>query len=188
MSLKLNLGCGGQLAEGWVNIDRAFPPLTEGMRENTLEHDFRFPLPQGDGTVEMAVAHHVLDLLPPRELKHLLGEVARVLQEGGVLRVSSVNYRSGVVAAVARDLEWFRRHGVPAAHLEDPLEAFSWWFDCGGARQSILATEMIAAAWLEEAGLEVRHVGFHETCFRLASICDLDSREEESFYLEGRKS
>lgn len=187
MSLKLNLGCGGQLAEGWVNIDRAFVPLTTGMRENSFVHDLRFPLPQGDGTVEMAVAHHVLDLLEFEVLDGLLREVVRVLEPGGTLRVSSVEFAAGRIAMLTHDVEWFRRHGVPEQHLGDHMAAYSWWFSCGGARRTYLSCALIVQAWFELVGLEVHHVAFEETCAR-PTITELDSRPEESFYVEGTKS
>ena len=77
--LKLNLGCGSDLRSGYVNID---------WREASgiMQHDLRKPLPfPGDSCVEV-VASDILEHFPRDVLRdHLLPEIHRVLQPGGVL-------------------------------------------------------------------------------------------------------
>lgn len=174
--VRLNLGCGGQVADGWVNIDRAGdPPI--------IVHDLRDALPFPDHSVERAVAHHVLDLLEADDLRALLVDVERVLVPAGVLRISNPSLTKGLGAIVRKDLAWFTSRGAPTTDL---VEAYMWWLTCGGARKTILATPGIMGEYLDTAGFKWTEVAFHETT-TVASICDLDSREDESFYVEATK-
>lgn len=196
--MKLNLGAGGQIREGWVNIDRAWPgdlavrvdghgyvtAFDSGAPIETL--DLAEPLPYPDSTASAAVAHHVLDLLETLDLAALCHEVARVLEPGGVWRISSVDYRNAIAALVRRDLDWFARLGVP--DQADPAATFMWYLEWGGARKTVLyAPAQLGVEYLEPAGFTWELVAFHETTSRSGSICELDSREDESWFLEAVK-
>lgn len=198
--MRLNLGSGGRTDDGWVHLDREFSPETLERAEAQLrarpslpprcdsafvQHDLREPLPFKDGEVTMAAAHHVLDLLDHDALALLVGEVFRVLEPGGVLRVSSVDYRHAIGALARGDFAWFTDLGVP--ECETIERTFAWYLDWGGARKTIFyAPEHLAVEYLHPAGFGVDLLSFHETLAQ-ASICDLDSREGESWFLEARK-
>lgn len=174
--MRLNLGCGGQVADGWVNIDRAGDPPV-------VVHDLRDPLPFPDGSVAMAVAHHVLDLLEERDLRAVLAEVHRVLEPAGVLRVSTIDITKSLRAVRDDDIDWFTAKGIPGDTVND---AAAWWLDCGGARKTILTTRGKLAGLLADAGFACTYVGFEETTTK-PRICELDSREDESFFVEATK-
>lgn len=175
--MRLNLGCGGQVVDSWENLDRAGdPPI--------IIHDLRDPLPYPDNSVEMAVAHHVLDLLEERDLKALLVDVERVLFPGGVLRISSIDIAKARKAVQRGDLDWFTSRGIPGNTIQ---EVSRWWLDCGGARKTILFSIDTLAAFLYDAGFKWTEVDYHETA-TVASICDLDSRREESWFVEATKA
>lgn len=76
--MKLNIGCGPIQPDDWVNLDP--------------DPQWRAPLASLDaiasGTVDGAVAHHVLQMIPWPELVPWLQEVRRVLRPGGYLRLS----------------------------------------------------------------------------------------------------
>ena len=79
-SLKLNIGCGPNRKEGWVNID-----LWPGA-ELTLDMRERIPFP--DGSAIIIYSEHFFDYLDvPEEALHFLRECLRVLEPGGVFRV-----------------------------------------------------------------------------------------------------
>ncbi len=73
MTIKLNLGCGRDVREGWVNVDKH---PCEGV-DLVLDLD-KDPLPFPDGSVDEVYASHVLEHLLKWE--ELVIEVHRVLK------------------------------------------------------------------------------------------------------------
>jgi predicted SAM-dependent methyltransferase len=74
--LKLHLGCGGKLKEGWVNVDLAL--------SSDLTLDVREPLPFADGSCAVIYSEHFLEHLDyPQPTRSLLEECRRVLEPGG---------------------------------------------------------------------------------------------------------
>lgn len=190
---KLNLGAGGQIAAGWINVDRAFTNETvEQARRRTpagipflLRWDLTDGWPWPDESMDFAVAHHVLDLLETPDLMRFLREALRVLMPRGVLRISSIDFAKGFEARRSGNVEWFSRLGVPPEFLDDASLAFDWWLDWGGARKTLLPLGG-ARRLLEIVGFKVEDADFEETT-TLPAICELDSRPDESWFLEARK-
>lgn len=102
--MKLHLGCGTHVVEGWVNIDYSlgaklakFPPLKPLLRQTGLLrnewdsriviHDLRRALPFADQTVDCVYTSHTLEHLTRKDGWNMLSESYRVLKSGGVLRV-----------------------------------------------------------------------------------------------------
>lgn len=195
---RLNLGCGGQIVDGWVNVDRAFD-ASQRARAQALKHTAQSqpivqydladtPWPWDDNSIDMVAFHHVLDLLTTAQLLAACRETHRVLRGGGMVRCSSAHFGKAIEAAYADDLDWFRERLVPEQMLVDVHSAFGWWWDCGGARKTVLATPQILAGAFGLAGFrDVEEVDYCETT-GLASITELDSREGESWFIEARKS
>lgn len=201
--MKLNLGSGGRTDVGWIHVDREFAPETvarfaANFDTNTacVQHDLTdLPLPFADGVASMAVAHHVLDAFAEDDLAKLLGEVYRVLEPGGVLRVSSPNYEHAVRALVRADSSWFHNLGVPMQAVDGIVRpgdavraaqhAFYWYLFWGGARKTpLLSPQHLAFDFLEPAGFSWVVVAHDETTTRNGSICELDSRADESWFVE----
>jgi predicted SAM-dependent methyltransferase len=108
-SLRLNLGCGLQTPDGWVNVDGSWNarlakrPLLRRLltsmhfiakdksdipwSSSIFIHDIRKPLPFPDGAASAIYASHVFEHLYFEEGKRLMHEAFRVLGAGGVLRV-----------------------------------------------------------------------------------------------------
>ena len=59
--MKLNLGCGRDIRQGWLNVDKV--ALSEGVRICDLE---RTPWPWPDNEFEEVCASHVLEHLPDK--------------------------------------------------------------------------------------------------------------------------
>lgn len=78
--MKLNLGCGKQRLEGFVNVD-----LTDSDQDVDLSV---FPWPWEDGTVDEIVASHVLEHFTRETAKRFIGECYRILKPGGELYIA----------------------------------------------------------------------------------------------------
>lgn len=102
--MKLNLGCGSHVAEGWNNVDNAlgarlaklpfFRILNKRLGLFKLDwddriviHDLRTRFPWNDGTVDAIYSSHTLEHLTRSEGRHFLRECHRVLKESGVIRI-----------------------------------------------------------------------------------------------------
>jgi predicted SAM-dependent methyltransferase len=78
--LKLNLGCGQNHKDGWVNIDIG--------EHADLTLDLREPLPLPENSCSIVYSEHFLEHLdyPAPVTKHLQ-EVLRILEPGGVISI-----------------------------------------------------------------------------------------------------
>ena len=74
---KLNLGCGHQKLEGFVNIDIE---LTE--KPDLLLDLGKYEWPFATDSVDLAVASHILEHLTSEEFLHFMRELYRVLKPG----------------------------------------------------------------------------------------------------------
>src|SRR3990167_5927036 len=88
--IRLNVGCGGDLLENYVNIDRHTKKEIEArygrkLSENIVVQDLDiFNLPHKDGTVDEVLCLGFLEHLSFEEEGRFLKEVERVLKKGGV--------------------------------------------------------------------------------------------------------
>lgn len=80
--LLINIGCGFRPLPGWVNLD-----LVPGYAE--VIWDVRQMLPFPDQSVSAIFCEHVIEHLGQGEGRRLLGEFYRILQPGGVVRIST---------------------------------------------------------------------------------------------------
>jgi predicted SAM-dependent methyltransferase len=84
--LRLHLGCGATLLDGWVNIDSV--ARAPGVRDDL---DLT-ALPWPDGSVDAVLAEHVFEHLSFAEEARLWPEMARILRPGGVLTVEMPDF------------------------------------------------------------------------------------------------
>lgn len=102
--LKLNLGCGMTVVEGWINVDYSLGArLTQlpvlGWLAKKLGlfnvqwdsriklHDLRKTLPWQDASVDVVYSSHTLEHMSREDGRSLLIECLRVLKPGGLLRI-----------------------------------------------------------------------------------------------------
>lgn len=79
--MKLHLGCGGNILEGWINIDLKKRPGVD------LVWDLRRGLPYQDNTVDFIFSEHTLEHFTLSDGQALLKECYRVLKIGGRVRI-----------------------------------------------------------------------------------------------------
>ena len=174
----LNLGCGSDVREGWVNADFFRWQFWRVPRGYWMV-DLRRPLPCADDFFDGVFCEHVLEHLAPAEARVLLGEIRRVLRPGALLRLS--------VPDLAKYVARYR------GEASDP--EFGQWPDGASALHSLTQGFGHRSIWdaaaleqaLRAAGLtDVRRTGFREgSDSRL--LGDQDVRRWESAYLEARK-
>jgi hypothetical protein len=83
--MKLNLGCGADFREGWLNVDcrPLYPPGNEFLCCDVQALDGHVP----DGRVSRIVVKDILECLPWREVDAVLVMLGRKLRPGGTLTI-----------------------------------------------------------------------------------------------------
>lgn len=102
--MKLHLGCGHNLLEGWVNIDGWRIPPKPGCE--FIEHDLTKGIPQPDNSVDLIFTEHFLEHIEREEAVVLLRDCRRALKPGGVMRIVVPDLGYLVQKYVANDLNW----------------------------------------------------------------------------------
>ena len=112
--LKLHVGSGPLVREGWVNIDsHAYPGVDHVL-------DVRGGLPFDDASATYVYAEHFIEHLPQADGLAFLRECRRVLKDNGILRLSTpsldwvwaTQYHLGTWGAESeaiRDCFWINR-------------------------------------------------------------------------------
>lgn len=180
-TIRFNLGCGLQVADGWTNVDLA--AAEEHVRENrVLIHDLRFAFHDGLGPADYAVAHHVFDMLTDVEVGRALEHVCDLLDHDGVLRVSTPDIVAGFRAWERGDNDWF-----PLQHASID-ERFCTWLTWHGTRRSLWTFGRWSRGLYQAGFRDVRRCEFGLTKLCAdAAICELDTRPGESVFLEAIK-
>jgi predicted SAM-dependent methyltransferase len=122
ISVKLNLGCGKQFVDGWVNVDYALGarickmPLI-GHFAKKLKifnanwnpaiylHNLVTPFPWADGSVDIVYSSHTVEHMTRAQGQQFLSECVRVLKPGGILRIVVPDLRAIVDRYVAGNLK-----------------------------------------------------------------------------------
>jgi predicted SAM-dependent methyltransferase len=106
---RVNIGAGLWFRPGWATVDLYAP---SGTADFLI--DLRQPatLPFADGRLSLAFTSHLLEHLTDAQVTGLLGECARVLEPGGVLRISVPSAESAIAAYRRGDRSFFETGGV----------------------------------------------------------------------------
>jgi glycosyltransferase involved in cell wall biosynthesis len=83
--IKINLGCGQDLKEGWINVD-VLPEL-----KPDIIHDLHQPLPFKNNFADYILAQDLLEHFTREDLQNLLAEITRVLKFGATLEIRVPN-------------------------------------------------------------------------------------------------
>lgn len=86
--IKLNLGCGNDYREGWINVDN-------GNCRRDLHHDLEvLPLPFGDNEVSHIALQHVLEHIDKHNFINFLRELHRICKPGALIHIECPYYLS----------------------------------------------------------------------------------------------
>ena len=109
--LKLNVGCGANRKDGWVNIDLRW-------RGSDLSLDLRERWPFRSGSCALVYSEHFLEHFDyPQFAEFMLGEAHRVLEPGGRVSVG--------VPDAARAVDYYREGST--AEFGDALARYPIW-------------------------------------------------------------
>lgn len=110
--LKLQLGCGGEIKPGWVNIDlmptQGNLDVNGSPSEGTLLINYdlrRGTLPLADNSCEIIYSSHFFEHLTYKNGLALMRDCYRVLNPGGIFRISLPNFRGLFRAYLEGDLK-----------------------------------------------------------------------------------
>jgi len=83
---KLNLGCGNDYKEGWVNVDFSDKDVYGQKIKIDVKHDLnKFPYPFKDSEFDEVLMKHVLEHLD--DIGKSLKELVRITKKGGRIRI-----------------------------------------------------------------------------------------------------
>lgn len=178
-ALCVNLGCGPSALKEWVNVDIARGPGID------VVWDLRRPLPFRDESCEAIFCEHVIEHLSKEDAEKLLRECRRILQRGGVLRLSTPD-AGRFLRSYAGDGEFLRHPNFsqPIETLLDRVQLMMredgqhlWVYD-SPSLLLLLERTGFTSATEQEFGVS-RHP-------RMRNM-DAEARRFESFYVEAVK-
>jgi predicted SAM-dependent methyltransferase len=115
---RLHLGCGGNVMQGWTNIDLDPQPGAHGW-------NLTDPLPLPDSTIQYIFSEHFIEHISWAEGQRFLLECRRVLKPRGALRLSTPDlafildqYRIGRINEWS-DMRWLPE--TPCAMINEGL-------------------------------------------------------------------
>jgi predicted SAM-dependent methyltransferase len=160
---KLHLGCGPLAMPGWVNIDNARYPGVDKVLDVTRG------LPYKD--VSFIFAEHFIEHIAYPDAARLLRECRRVMNDDGVLRLSTPNL----------DWVWVTHYKLPMEDPEAVQACFSLNRAFRGWGHQFLYNERTLRATLFDAGFgTVTRVGYGESTH--PELRDLERHEKSPDY------
>lgn len=127
--VMLNIGCGTDYKEGWINIDNN---SDNNINRLDLNWDLRYSLPFADNSVDFIFNEHFIEHLTVEESQKSIKDFMRVLKPGGVMRIAMPDMED--VIELYNDPNWKKRpviknHGLGFVQTKAEMVnmSFSWW-------------------------------------------------------------
>jgi predicted SAM-dependent methyltransferase len=175
---RLNWGCGSEPEPGWLNSD-----IKEGPGID-IACDIRDGLPLDDAGIDYIVSIHALPELPYPDIEPALRELCRVLEVGGVLRLSLPDLDRAIRAYLDRDAGYFLVPDDDARSLGGKLIVQMTWY---GYSRSLYTFDFVEELLYRAGFRRVVRCAFRETASAHPEIVELDNRERESLFVEAFK-
>jgi predicted SAM-dependent methyltransferase len=215
--LKLHLGCGLNVVDGWENIDKSpnvylsrVPRLKNtlarlGIITETQASTSFSPqvvranvtrgIPYGDGAAAFIYSSHLIEHISRWQAVELVRECARVLAPGGVLRIATPDLATLVSWYQNRDFP-FGEGATPADKL---MSVLATYHDVQGSASQRLIHKLVSAAyhqWLYDAEslcslLEEGGLPRHRVCgYQEGDVPELEKLEQrrDSLFVEAQRA
>jgi predicted SAM-dependent methyltransferase len=179
----LNLGCGENIIDGYINAD-FYNSLNFFRKSNKRLQwclDLRFPLECPDNTFDGVYTEHTLEHLYPHEVKNLLSELFRVMKKGSIIRIS--------VPDINKYVKFYNDNNSVEIEFKNSFSS-----GCDAIR-NVTQNYFHHSVWnisemskfLVDAGfMDINESAFNNSVDSSLNI-DLKDREWESLYIEARK-
>lgn len=95
--IKLNLGCGQDYREGWVNADVRLPNIYNKYNKNKIDKEINlelFPYPFKDNEFDYIYCYHVLEHIGKLNMEDFFNEIWRILKPHGTINISVPHFSS----------------------------------------------------------------------------------------------
>lgn len=202
-SVRINLGCGLAVAQGWFNVDGSLNALIAGLpgflhgviyrmtganryyskaeycqllaNHQFVHHDLAYGIPFDDESVDFVYSSHFLEHLYRADAQRILSESYRVLRLGGTIRVSVPDLEYAVSLYHAG-----RRHEMLSNYffVEDDASHY--------ARHKYMYDFVLLSEALSTAGFSnIRRCEFQKGA--TPDLQKLDNRPEESLFVEATR-
>lgn len=118
---RLHLGCGKNVLDGWTNVD--IEPAT-----GVIRHNLTKPFPLQSKTIQFIYSEHFIEHITREEALALLTESHRLLESGGVIRLSTPDLRKILNEYTANRLtEWLNVGWMPKTPCQMVNEGMRMW-------------------------------------------------------------
>jgi predicted SAM-dependent methyltransferase len=174
--LLVNLGCGYRPLRGWVNVDAARGPQVD------VVWDLRQGLPFAAASCAAIFCEHVIEHLTKADGERLLRECSRVLQPGGVLRLSTPD-AGRFLRSYAGD-QAFLYHPGFTEPIETPLDRINQMMREYGQHLWVYDAASLRAAMRRAGFAATAERAFGESPHAAVRGVDSPDRAFESLYVE----
>ena len=106
---KLNIGCGKLIVKEWINIDLFnFNVPKDIEKNNILQQDIRQGVPFKNNTIENIYSSHFIEHLNFEQVLIFFKECFRVMNPGGIIRISCPDLRILCKKYIEKDKKFFQ--------------------------------------------------------------------------------
>ncbi|KPJ58799.1 MAG: hypothetical protein AMJ42_02620 [Deltaproteobacteria bacterium DG_8] len=177
--VKLNIGCGPQYKEGWINIDRESPC---DVKTNLLEG-----LPFKDGCCDIAFLSHLLEHFSYQEARDFLVECNRISKIGALIRIIVPDLEIFARKYVEKDKAFYNQPGPHNGFRfkGDTLGDKFMYVAISGGHKYFYDFDSLRNLLLTCGFGNVVKSGFGNS--KIEGISLLDNRPEVSLFIEAQK-
>jgi len=203
--MKLNLGCGSQVPDGWINVDYAvgarfakipfFRALNKKLglfdldwNEKIYLHDLTKRFPWQNSTIDVVYCSHTLEHFSQEDGRRFLAECHRVLRENGIIRI--------LVPDLRHYVNEYIEGRIQADHFVEKLDVL-YGKDKTGLKKFLapfiefphkcMYNEPRLIAILSETGFEASGRAAFDSDISDIRLIELEGRTENAVIVEGRK-
>jgi predicted SAM-dependent methyltransferase len=177
--LQLNLGCGPKALPGWVNVD-----INRGPHVDVV-WDLSRPLPFRTASCAAIFGEHVIEHLTRSDAENLLRECHRVLETGGVLRLSTPD-AGRYLRSYAGDGEFLHHPQFPQ-QIGSRLDRINMMMREEGQHLWVYDAESLTTALRQVGFASVTVLEFNVSHHPAMREIDSADRAFESLYVEATK-